>query len=699
MKIIQRPFFLLFILFSLAGKYHSDQEGMFPLSYLTKLDLKEAGLEIDVKEIYNPHDTSLLDALVRIDGCTGSFVSADGLIFTNHHCAFSSIRAVSSVQNNYLKNGFISNSFEEEVKTSVKCRITMAYKDVSSVILNHLEKLSFVEKSKRIATRIDSIQQVLNTKESKEKGLYFEISEMIQGQSYTLFTYEILDDIRLVYAPPRSIGEFGGEKDNWEWPRHNGDFSFFRAYKNGKPFHPKKHFTVDYDGVKENEFAFILGYPGRTYRNQPAQYLVYQEHHLLPIISTWFNYKIATWKAWAGSDEEKQLKVANLIKRHANTAKNFEGKMQGLRRTQLTKQALLEEAEVKRLAKTILPNKVDVLQEIDEIYSNINREVDLGLWLGRLYNSVPIFKKALYISNIQNDYEDGEITENEKNEILDRLENGFKTIDKKIDRKFFKEIHNNLRLVDNSEWIARRKLEIGYEEEFTQGFLEIYDNSNLHKSKKLLNQWSKNFNLLISFDDPLVDYASKVGEAYQNYLHNNKNYQAALTSLVPQMMEAKSFLLGKEYVPDANGTIRLTYGYIQGYSPKDGVYHHPFTTLKGIFEKANTQDDYYLEPEIIKKMKTIQASDALRHGNSNEVVVCMLYNMDTTGGNSGSPILNSKGEIIGINFDRAYTATINDFAWNQSYSRSIGVDIRYVLFILKHISPAERLLNEMEVNL
>ncbi|MCH7773447.1 MAG: S46 family peptidase, partial [Bacteroidetes bacterium] len=300
-KLALIPLTILSLLF-LAMFPSVPDEGMFPLSEISNLDLNSAGLKISVDEVYNPNGVSLVDALVKVGGRTGSFVSPEGLIITNHHCSFGAVREASTTKNNYLENGFLAETREEEIPAEgYTCRITVSYEDVSSEILEAANQADDItERTKAIRKKI---KEIVKKEEEKDSTIKTEVSEMFVGQSYVLFRYKTINDVRLVYIPPRSIGEFGGESDNWIWPRHTGDFSFLRAYvapdgssadysEENIPFAPKKYLVVNPNGVDEEDFVFLLGYPGRTFKHQPSQFLKFQMEYQLPYISKLYRWMV-----------------------------------------------------------------------------------------------------------------------------------------------------------------------------------------------------------------------------------------------------------------------------------------------------------------------------------------------------------------------------------------------------------------------
>jgi hypothetical protein len=295
-------------------------EGMFPLSEVSNLDLNSAGLKISVEEVYNPNGVSLVDALVKIGGCTGSFVSPEGLIITNHHCSFGAVRRASTIENNYLENGFLAETRKEEIPAEgFTCRITDSYEDVTSEILDAANQVDNI--TERIKAIRKKTKEIVKREEEKDSTIKAEVSEMFVGQSYVLFRYKTIKDVRLVYIPPLSIGEFGGESDNWVWPRHTGDFSFLRAYvspdgssadysEENVPFTPPKFLDVNPNGVDEEDFVFLLGYPGRTYKHQPSHFLKFQMEYQLPYISKLYRWMIDLFEE--KGEEELQGKDAGI---------------------------------------------------------------------------------------------------------------------------------------------------------------------------------------------------------------------------------------------------------------------------------------------------------------------------------------------------------------------------------------------------
>ncbi len=709
----------LFVSFALLFA-KAPEEGQYPLSEIKKLDLQKAGLLINQDYIYNPNGVSLIDALVKVNGCTGSFVSKDGLIITNHHCAFAGVNAASTPEHNYLEDGFLAESREQEINAKgYKVKITESYKDVTDIILKAVIGIESLEERTKIISK--KMEQLGENASDKENSIEASVSEMFAGQSYILFKYRIIEDVRLVYVPPRTIGEFGGERDNWMWPRHTGDFTFMRAYvapdgssaeysKDNIPYNPKKYLEVNPNGVDEGDFVFILGYPGRTYRNQPSQFIEYQYNYQLPYISEIYEWTIKLIEAKTKENEKMALAYSTHIKRLSNTMKNYKGKIQGLRNTGLVKTKINEESEIARFIKTspvLNDNYKNLFNEIDEAYSRRMDIAEANLWFKVLYKLSNDFKLAHFV--IQNAEEKRKENEDRKFKFKDeniakslqKFDSIFKISMESIEKEFLtKMICDARKFSENSRIDVIDNI---FDNDANKSLIMRFVENNFI-SQKITNR--ENFDKLseLSLDElkelknPLIRFALELNEQYKKIESENNKISGALSKLLPQFNEVKREWKDTQFIPDANGTLRLTYGYIKGYSPRDAVYLSPITSLKGVIEKSYLGNEYAI-PKKIKELYKAKDFGQFYNPKLKSIPVGLLYNMDTTGGNSGSPILDAKGRLIGVNFDRAYEATINDFAWNDAYSRSIGVDIRYVLWITQKLGGANYLLEEMGVDI
>ncbi|MBU0473844.1 MAG: S46 family peptidase [Bacteroidetes bacterium] len=696
----------------------APEEGQYPLSEIKKLDLQKAGLLISQDDIYNPDGISLIDALVNVNGCTGSFVSAEGLIITNHHCAFAGVNAASTPEHNYLEDGFLAESREKEISAKdYKVKITESYEDVSDVILEAISGVDNLEERSKIITK--KMKELGEAATNKGNSIEGKVSEMFAGQSYILFIYRIIEDVRIVYVPPRTIGEFGGESDNWVWPRHTGDFTFMRAYvapdgssaeysKENIPFVPKKYLEVNPKGVEEGDFAFVLGYPGRTYRNQPSQFIEEQYNYQLPYISNLYSWTIDLIEAKTEGNEEMSLAYSTHIKRLSNTMKNYKGKIQGLRNTELIKTKQAEEKEMLEFINNndkMKQNYGTLLGELNDVYSKRMELAEANLWFGALYRLSDDFKLARFV--IQNaeekEKENSERKQTFKDENIEKsilkFDETFKISMESIEKELLVKMICDARMFsDNSRVIAVDNL-ITKEMKKQDVAKFVEDNfisMKITNKENFENLLTKSLDELKELDNTLIKFALELNE--QNKLLNSENdkIDGALSKLLPQFNEVKKEWKNILFIPDANGTLRFTYGYIKGYSPKDAIYSSPITTLKGIIEKSYLGSEYAI-PTKLKELYDAKDFGQFYNPKLKSIPVGLLYNMDTTGGNSGSPILDAQGKLIGVNFDRAYEATINDFAWNDDYSRSIGVDIRYILWVTQKLGGADFLLEEMGV--
>lgn len=706
---------LFFVTLSLGLIPPKPDEGMFPLSDIHKINLNEKGLKISVDEIYNPNAPSMVDALVRIGGCTGSFVSDEGLIITNHHCVFGAIQRVSTLEQNYLETGFYAPSKEKEIPVEgLTARITVSYEDVSKEVLeaaNQVQDIS--ERSKAISKKIT---EIVNREQEKDSTITAEVSEMFVGEQYVLFRYKVLRDIRLVYVPPRTVGEFGGESDNWIYPRHTGDFSFVRAYvsEDGRaipyneknvPYRPRKFIRVNKNGIDDGDFVFLLGYPGRTFKHFPSFFVEYHYKYQLPYIQELYSWLINYYTKLGENDPEFALEISSTIKGLANTEKNYRGKIQGIRNLNLIDKKRNEERELQKFidSNPELRDKYgNVIKELEEVYQDAFKS-------GRslfVLNALRMFSEQFKLANLFIDYKiemnkpeaerKADYKEANKNKIINDINNWFAERDIEIDKEIFSKI-----IFDAAKFDELKNLEpfksINQIKDKNQFIDELYSSELLKDQESFTPKLLDDNVKFEDIKDPFIRFVKQLYDLRNDELKKQQIRDGKVNILMAKFNEAKRRWLNKSFVPDANSTLRLTYGYVKGYSPRDAVYYSPISSLKGMVEKSYWGTDYRIYEKIKETYQRGELGEYV-HPKIKDVPVAFIYNTDTSGGNSGSPILDAYGRLVGVNFDRSFEATINDYAWSDSYSRSIGVDIRFILWFADKVTGAKELLKELNIN-
>ena len=717
----RRVLVIVIILFAALLRPTIGEEGMYPITSIGSLKLKEKGLKIGVDEIYNPGGTSLLDGIVSLGGCSASFVSPEGLIITNHHCVFSAVQAVSTVEKDYLTNGFLAATRPDEIRArGMTARITEEMRDVTEKVMSVVkDSMDPIERAKAIEGRIGELTKAA---QKDLPGKSIGISEMLPGKSYLMFISTTLRDVRLAYVPPRSVGEFGGEDDNWVWPRHTGDFSFVRAYAgpDGKPadyapgnvpYRPKRFLKVNPKGVEEGDFVFILGYPGRTYRHQTSFYMAYEENLRMPFVADLNEWQIRTMEELGRGDRATALKFDARIKGLANTMKNYRGKLVGMRRLGLVATKRDEEAALQKYIDADPQRKAtygSVLDQTGRIYAEMTSRAQYELVLDAFTGTSPM-SQLVRIGNTVFDasremakpsaeraaaYRDAALAETRKASA-----GSLASYHEPAERLFLAKALTLAAQLPKDQRIAPIDERLGGDHS-DQRVRRLADEwlaaTTLRTAEGLASATGRSADDLARLNDPFVNLARDLAPLAQKLRETRQRRTAELSKLSALLIDVKQQFLKKDFVPDANSTLRFTYGHIRGYSPADASYLSPITTLTGVMEK--TREDYpYATPQAVRDLHKAKDYGHFRLKKKNELPVAILYDTDTTGGNSGSPVMNAKGELVGVNFDRAWGATINDYAWNEAYSRSIAVDIRYVLWMTEKVGKAGFLLKEMGV--
>ena len=693
---------------------HTD-EGMFPISQIAGLNLQQKGLELSATDIFNPDGVSLIDGICRVNGCTGSFVSPQGLIITNHHCAYRAIQSLSTPEQDYLENGFHASSLEQELHApGYTVRITESYRDVSEQVLSAVEDgMTFAEQARAIEKRCNELESEFD---QQNPELRAEVAEMFAGKSYVLFAYKFIRDVRLVFAPPRSVGTFGGAEDNWEWPRHTGDFSFMRAYvaadgssadysPDNVPYQPKRHVQIAQQGANEGDFVFLLGYPGRTARHKTASFLQYENNVRLPYVIDLYQWQIAAMESAGANDRGAFLKHTSRIQSLANVEKRSRGQRKGIARARIVEQRLAEEMQLQQFIDAD-PERQEaygqVLPNINRVYAEMAQQAQFELTMRNLVDAPRTLSIAytLYEAAVERQKPDleRESPYRDRNwpQTLARLKRTLGDLHLPTDRQMFQGMLERAAQAPGADQIQVLQSIFSNTSDFAKVSEEFFGNTQLANSEFVDQCLQMTPDELVGTNDIFLAMVAKLYPSFLEMREREKTREGELNRLYAQLLDVKMQFQKSSFVPDANATLRLTYGKIEGYSPEDAVYKMPVTTLKGVVDKTTGQAPFET-PQKILDLYEQKMFGPYMHPQLKQVPVAILYSTDTTGGNSGSPIFNARGQLVGVNFDRAFEATINDFAWNQSYSRSIGVDIRYCLWITGTVYGAKNILDELDL--
>ncbi len=653
-----RRSFLLASLFAFAllawKPWLLADEGEWLPEQLKELDfasLQARGLELTADQIWNGEE-GLLSAAIQINGCSASFVSAQGLIATNHHCGFAAINAASTVENNYLRDGFNAYSLAEEIPAEgYQVSFVRRYEDVTAQIEDAADTAGADP-----AARWQAIQRERRHLEQEAQGpnTHAIVVPYFEGRAWRRIWRTVLNDVRLVYAPPRAVGEFGGETDNWMWPRHSGDFSFFRAYvapdgspaeyaPENIPFQPQHYLEVSTAGVEDGDFVMIVGYPGRTNRYLTSIAVAGKESFYYPARRRLFEAVIQAYEEIGNQSPALELQVQSSIKGYSNAFKNAAGMVWGLHRNQVVESKHQEEVAFRQW-----------------VHANPAREQRYGSVLNQLL--------ALDL------------------EVYGRQEHDFVLSQMRYRSQALRQMLAQLQAGEEPAFtsledmlgpfalVDRRALDILFamaEKLPTAQRVQAYD------------QWREQ-----GGDWDSLDVLAKAMVAELQELQQWEDAVAGRRMQLGSLwIQAQEEWRGKDFYPDANSTLRVSMASVQGYAPRDGVWHVPQTTVAGMLEKNQNGGDFEVPLPI---QQAVRSQPQLA-----QTPVCFLADGDTTGGNSGSPVVDGRGRLVGLNFDRVFENVSGDFGWNAERSRNISVDIRYVLWLMREIWPAPRLLKEM----
>ena len=706
---------ILGLLISVGFSVQAD-EGMWMPHQMTILDLQKLGLQMNPGDLFKKDGTGLMSAVVSLGGGSGEFVSPDGLILTNHHVAFGAIQRAATKENDYIEKGFLASSKSEEIPAQgYIADVLLGYDDVTEKIVKNIKPgMSYLE----IYYAIENAQKELIAEAEKEgPDIRGTVASMYSGNTYFLFRFKRLKDIRLVYAPPQDLGNFGGDIDNWMWPRHTCDFSFLRAYvsKEGMgvdhspeniPYRPKSVMKISLEGVKPGDFTFVMGYPGRTYRNYTLSEVNFDREVLEQRIGQ-FKDIIAFFEKAGQGNREIEIKYAGLVRGLNNALKNYQGKIEGMDKISL---AAKKENSEKAFLEWVSENP-DRQQSYGEIIDRVDafmKRFSEFYWKNDLIAGATGFTGSTILSQAYTIYrtveerqkpdKDREPSYQDRNlpYIKQRIQLAERGYDLPTDRGFFKyQLKKMLSLPETQVPAAFKDVLAQKSEAAIESYADdLYDKTILADPEKRIELLSLTPAELARLQDPMLSLAASLEKELKSLREEGRALGQERNEL--KKVYEKALLTMKEgrLAPDANSTIRFTYGPVEGYSPRDAVEYLPLTTLRGVVEKETGEFPFRV-PEKIKTLH--QAHDFGRYEDDRlkDVACCFLNTTNVTGGNSGSPTLNAQGEQVGIIFDMTYESVIGDYHVVPELQRSISVDIRYVLFVTEKFSGAGHIIKEL----
>jgi hypothetical protein len=710
-------------------------EGMWLPMFVQRLnhaEMQKMGLKLTPEEIYSVNTASLKDAIVGLSNsptpngffCTGEIVSSQGLVFTNHHCAYDLIQKHSSVENDYLTNGFWAKSFDQELPNEgLTASILVSMADVTDSVMAVLnDGMSAEDRAVAIRKKTSELRKAFNP----EGKYHVVVKSFFEGNEFYLFIYQVYRDVRLVGAPPSSIGKFGGDTDNWMWPRHTGDFAVLRIYtapdgspadysSDNVPLKPRHHLPISLDGVQNNEFSMIWGFPGSTDRYLTSFGVNFNLEKQFPVIIELLGQKLEAWKQFMDADPAVRIQYASKYAQVANTWKYLIGQTRGLKRLNIIGRKQGEELQFSDWVSSdqaLMEKYGKVLSELEAGYQAMGQTIQpllynqmAGLGQAEIIGYASSFAqlrelmKPIAKADLPKDKAMAEKMRKERddqlkktieilrNGVQDHFKNYHAPADQLVLQRMLEAYGKNV--TESQQPEAFRNLMKRHKNNYEAAAAEVFFRSMMscpEKVEAFLNkpnlkalQNDPALQLADGFSSKMMEVAGGFRQAQTSISKARRLWMTGLREMQPQ----------RAFYPDANSTLRFTYGKVKDYIPADAVHYNYITTHKGILEKEDPSNDEFIVPE---KLKTLRLPAF--HGT---LVTCFISTNDITGGNSGSPVINGKGELIGIAFDGNWEAMSGDIAFETALQRTISVDIRYVLFVIDRYAGATNLIDELDI--
>lgn len=714
-----------FMLFALKSfSFTPPDEGMWLPMFVERLnytDMQRMGLHLTAEELYSINNSSLKDAIVGLsngsepDGyfCTGEIVSGQGLLFTNHHCGYDIIQQHSSLEHDYLKDGFWAGSFSEElVNEDLSASFLISMDNVTDSIIPFLSD-TMSEGDRR--AKIREIRERLEKALSEDGKYNVVVSSFFEGNEYYRFVYQVFTDVRLVGAPPSAIGKFGGDTDNWMWPRHTGDFSIFRVYAapdgspadyaaENVPLKPKHHLPVSLKGVKKDDFAMIWGYPGTTNRYITSFGLNYNLENYNPAMIDLLGRRLEIMKEDMDADRNVNIKYASTYASLANYWKYLIGQTKGVKRQKVMDKKLAIENDFSKWIEMDNSRKEkygNVFTDLDNGYKSLANYIGPLMYMSLGLLGPEIINYSQEFSQLEQQLADVKANPEAPKETINLLRGSVKDhfkdynapTDQKIMAGMFAMYDKDVPADQQPDFF--KELKAKYKGDFNALASDVFEKS-IFACEDKVNAFLDNPSAKKLSKDPAYVLGGKIMEGLMAASGNYRKSQSGISKsnrlFVAGLREMNP---NKVYYPDANSTMRLTYGSVQDYVPADAVEYDYVTYLSGIMEKEDPTNDEFIVPDKLKEL--YKNKDFGRYGKDGKLVVGFLTTNDITGGNSGSPVINGNGELIGLAFDGNWEAMSGDLAYESKVQRTICVDIRYVLFVIDKYAGATNLIDELTI--
>ncbi len=712
----------VFVLILIISAQSIAKEGMWIPSLLNRFvekDMRDMGMRLTAEDIYSINQASLKDAIVIFGGgCTGDVISDKGLLLTNHHCGYGAIQSHSSVEHDYLTDGFWAMNHEEELANpGLSATFLVRIEDVTE------EVLADVTSDMTEQQRKDAVDKVTDQLTSEaEEGTHYNavIKPFYYGNEFYMFVYEEFKDVRLVGAPPSNIGKFGGDTDNWMWPRHTGDFSVFRIYADDEnkpaeynednvPYQPKKSLKISLEGAKKDDFTFVFGYPGSTEQYLPSFAIENKIEEVNPIRIDMRTERLDIMDRYMQKDKKTRIQYAAKYAGTSNGWKKWQGENRGIKRMDAIKRKKHLEKHFTEWASMDSEREekyIDLIPEFEKIYKDLEPYSRARAYLIETIYGIEIVRFARNFTKL---IELSEEEEPEANKIQDEIEslknktkNHFKNYHKKIDQeitaKMMDMYFHNLEFTLQPSFM--QNIIANHNGDFTAFAEALFDDTFMYSEESVINflDGFKPRKAKKIRNDPAYELATALFDHYIKEISPaTSQWNTDLDSLQRIYIRGlKQYQRTKRFYPDANFTLRVTYGKVDGYEPRNGVEYEHFTTLEGVMEKENPDVYDYVVEDKLKEL--YEAKDYGKYASDDgKMHVCFIASNHTSGGNSGSPVLNADGHLIGLNFDRNWEGTMSDLMYDPDMCRNISLDIRYALFIIDKYAGAGHLVDEMNI--